>query len=181
MKKKINFYKIINMSTTKSHLLIVAALAFAACNETSSDNSIAASTGKDSITFDISSARSAVEASNTRFMESIRKGDSVGVAAAYTSDALIMPANSEAISGKDAAPFWGSFIRMGVKDAKLITEEVIGNAELLAETGKYEIYLADNKLADKGKYIVIWKQVDGSWKMYRDIFTTSLPAAPAKK
>ena len=169
------------MSAIKSPLLIVVTLAFAACNETSSDNSIAASSEKDSINFDISSARSAVEASNSKFMENMKKGDSVGVASAYTSDALIMPANSESISGKDAVSFWGSFIRMGVKDAKLITEEVIGNAELLAETGKYEVYLADNKLADKGKYIVIWKPVDGTWKMYRDIFTTSLPAVPAKK
>ena len=169
------------MSAIKSQLLIVVTLAFAACNETSSDNSIAGSSEKDSITFDISSARSAVEASNSKFMENMKKGDSVGVASAYTSDALIMPANSESISGKDAVSFWGSFIRMGVKDAKLITEEVIGNAELLAETGKYEVYLADNKLADKGKYIVIWKPVEGGWKMYRDIFTTSLPAAPAKK
>jgi ketosteroid isomerase-like protein len=169
------------MTSSKPPILIVVALAFMACNEPSTDNTIAAANEKDSVTFDISSARSAVEASNSKFMESIKKGDSAGAASAYTQDAKIMPANSEAVSGKDAAAFWGSFIRMGVKEAKLVTEEVIGNADLLAETGSYEVYLADNKMVDKGKYVVVWKPVDGSWKMYRDIFTTSLPAAPAVK
>ena len=70
--------------------------------------------------------------------------------------------------------------RMGVKDLKLTTDEVSGNEEQLAETGKYEIYDAENKLLDKGKYVVVWKLVNGSWKMYRDIWNTSMPAAPAK-
>lgn len=169
------------MSTFKSQLLIVVTLAFAACNEPTTDNTITTSIEKDSTVFNISTARSDVDAANNKFMESIKKGDSVGAASVYSSDALIMPANSESISGKDVASLWGSFIRSGVKEAKLTTDELIGNAALLVETGKYEIYLADHKLADKGKYVVVWKQADGSWKMYRDIFTTSLPAAPTKK
>jgi len=87
----------------------VVALAFVACNEPSTDNNIGAANEKDSISFNISTARSAVEAVNNKFMESIKKGDSVGAASVYAQDALIMPANSEAISGKDASSFWGSF------------------------------------------------------------------------
>jgi len=30
-------------------------------------------------------------------------------------------------------------------------------------------------MLDKGKYIVIWKKVDGEWKYYRDIFNSDLP------
>jgi len=29
---------------------------------------------------------------------------------------------------------------------------------------------------DKGKYIVIWKQEEGQWKLHRDIFNSSMPA-----
>jgi ketosteroid isomerase-like protein len=169
------------MTTTKPTLLVVLALAFMACNQPSPDNNTTVATEKDSVTFDISSARAAVEAANNKFMENMKKGDSVGVASGYSQDALVMPTNSEPVPGKDLATFWGSFVRMGVKDAKLITEEVIGNAELLVETGRYEIYLADNKLVDQGKYVVVWKPVDGGWKMYRDIFNTSLPPAKTKK
>jgi hypothetical protein len=29
---------------------------------------------------------------------------------------------------------------------------------------------------DEGKYIVIWKQVEGQWKLHRDILNSSRPA-----
>ena len=29
---------------------------------------------------------------------------------------------------------------------------------------------------DQGKYVVIFKQVEGRWKLHRDIWNTSLPA-----
>ena len=32
------------------------------------------------------------------------------------------------------------------------------------------------KIADKGKYIVIWKKEDGKWKIHRDLSNTDLPA-----
>jgi hypothetical protein len=34
---------------------------------------------------------------------------------------------------------------------------------------------------DKGKYVEIWKKENGEWKIYADIWNTSLPPAPAKK
>ena len=33
--------------------------------------------------------------------------------------------------------------------------------------------------ADSGKYLVVWKNDGGSWKLHRDIWTTSQPAAAA--
>ena len=48
------------------------------------------------------------------------------------------------------------------------------------ETGRYELYDAQNKILDKGKYVVVWKQENGEWKLFRDIFNSDLPAAPAK-
>jgi len=58
-----------------------------------------------------------------------------------------------------------------------MTDEVTGNGEMLAETAHYEMYGADNKLLDKGKYVVVWKPVNGEWKLYRDIWNSSMPAA----
>ena len=39
----------------------------------------------------------------------------------------------------------------------------------------YATYGADDQVADQGKYIVLWPQVDGAWKLHRDIFNSSLP------
>ena len=30
-------------------------------------------------------------------------------------------------------------------------------------------------MLDKGKYVVVWENENGSWKIYRDIFNTSMP------
>ena len=69
---------------------------------------------------------------------------------------------------------------MGVKEIKLTTDDVTGNGELAGETGKYEMYGNNNKLLDKGKYVVIWKNENGEWKLYRDIWNTSMPAKSKK-
>jgi hypothetical protein len=52
--------------------------------------------------------------------------------------------------------------------------EALGNTAI--EVGTYTAAGADGKMADKGKYIVIWKRVGNDWKIHRDIFNTSMPA-----
>ena len=157
------------------------AICMVACNTETSDSKTAeTSESKDSHSFDLSSAKTSIEAENTKFMDAFKKGDSTAVASNYAPDAVLLPPNSEPVKGDGIAPLWGSFIRMGVKDVKLMIDDVSGNHDQLAETGHYEIYGAENKMLDKGKYIVVWKPVDGTWKMYRDIWNSSMPAAPTK-
>jgi ketosteroid isomerase-like protein len=37
--------------------------------------------------------------------------------------------------------------------------------------------LKDGTIADKGKYIVVWKKEDGKWKLHRDLSNSDLPVA----
>src|SRR5688572_22618369 len=151
-----------------------------ACNSATTDSKTSeAAEAKESSNFDLAAARSAVDAANAKFMDGIKKGDSAAIAALYTDDAVAMPPNMEPVRGAAIAGLWGSVIRMGVKDAKFMTDDVSGNADMLAETARYEMYGADNKLLDKGKYVVVWKPVNGEWKLHRDIWNSSMPAAPA--
>jgi ketosteroid isomerase-like protein len=39
----------------------------------------------------------------------------------------------------------------------------------LIELGTVETMDMDNNLKSTGKYLVVWKQEDGEWKIYRDI------------
>ncbi|HUF95927.1 MAG TPA: hypothetical protein VMO52_07580 [Acidimicrobiia bacterium] len=41
--------------------------------------------------------------------------------------------------------------------------------------GKYSLYGDDETLADRGKIMVLWKNADGTWKMHRDTWNSSLP------
>ena len=162
-------------------MVAASALFIVACNSASTDNTSSdAINAKDSVQFDPAKAKSAIETENSKFIEALKKGDSAGMASNYTQDAWAMPPNSATAKGNEILSLWGSFIRAGVKGAKLSTDDISGTAEQLAETGNYEMYGDNNKLLDKGKYVAVWKLENGKWKMYRDIWNTSMAAAPAK-
>ena len=125
-------------------------------------------------------ARAAIEEANGRFSALVAKGDSAGLAAMYAADAQVFPPHSDIVTGTAIQKLWQGVIDSGVKSAKLTTVDVIDAADLASETGKYEMIGAEGTVLDSGKYVVVWKQVGGRWKILRDIWNTSLPAAAAK-
>jgi ketosteroid isomerase-like protein len=64
---------------------------------------------------------------------------------------------------------------MGVKEAKLDIVEVEGQGDAVIEVGRYRLSGAGGEMMDQGKYIVIWKQDEGRWKLHRDIWNSSEP------
>jgi len=150
-----------------------------ACNNSGTTGS----TSEDSSTkmttessFDPDKARTAIANETAKFAEEFKKGDSVALAAHYASDGMIMPQNSEAVKKDGLVSMWSSFIRSGIKELKLDVQDVTGNEDMLTETGTYELIGDNNKSLDKGKYVVVWRNENGSWKIFRDIFNTNLPA-----
>ena len=154
-------------------LLVAGSLSMVACSDTSTPETGTISTS-DTSTFDLSKARAFVDADNAKFIEEIKKGDSSALAEHYHSEGQLLSTNSEPVMRNNISSAWGSFIRMGVKDFKLTTTDLVGNDELLVETGLYEIYGDNNNAIDKGKYIVVWKTENGNWKIYRDIANTNM-------
>lgn len=167
--------KIIGMQV----ILIVFVFLFS-CNNTAKDTTtVKDTTAKE---FDMGDAKKKIREKIDRFEQQIKIVDSAGLASVYSSDAWLMPPNSETVKGNDIADFWGGAIRiLGVKEAKINTDDVVGNSELLVETGNYEMFGADNKRLDKGKFIAVWKMENGEWKIYRDIWNSSMLPPPAPK
>jgi ketosteroid isomerase-like protein len=125
--------------------------------------------------FDLAAARNAIDASNQQFGRLMAAGDSAGLVAMYHSEAMVYPPNMP--SGNRNV--MGSIVKMlpgmGIKTATLRSTEVVGDENMLVETGSFE--MGDgSKTVDKGKYMVVWKQEDGTWKMYRDMWNSDAPA-----
>ncbi len=121
--------------------------------------------------------RNAILAAEETFMANFKKGDAASIAALYTKEAQLMPPNSDFVNGPQAIqPMFQSFMDMGVKSMNLETVEVDGFGDTASEVGKYTLETADGTIVDKGKYIVLWKQETGKWKLHRDIFNSSMPA-----
>lgn len=128
--------------------------------------------------FDIEKAKTAITEVNQKMMEAVTKGDSSAFASLYHSQAIVMPANDEAVSGTEKiTSSVGGLIRTGML-LKLTTSSVWGDADLVVEEGGYEMTDKSGTHIDHGKYIVLWKEENGQWKLYRDIWNSSMPMAP---
>jgi uncharacterized protein (TIGR02246 family) len=121
--------------------------------------------------------KDAIEAGDAQFSAAAAKGDAAAVAALYSRDAQVMPAGSDAIRGTEAIQkyYQGAF-DAGVAAVDLKTLEVFGHGPTATEVGEYELRDRAGKLLDRGKYIVVWRHVEAKWKIFRDIFVTSVPA-----
>ena len=129
------------------------------------------------LTLDKKWAKSFVDSINAKFSEQIALGDSAALASHYWSDAELLLDNSEVVKGKDILNAWGGAIRMGVKEMTFSTTDITGSPTFIIETGNYEMKDGSKSLLDRGKYVVVWENRNGEWKLYRDIGSTSMPAA----
>jgi uncharacterized protein (TIGR02246 family) len=110
------------------------------------------------------------------FEQTFWRGDSAGMAELYTEDGMLLPTGRDFIKGKKAIrEFWQGAMDMGVKEAKLDIVEVEGQGDAVIEVGRYRLSGAGGEMMDQGKYIVIWKQDEGRWKLHRDIWNSSEP------
>jgi len=123
------------------------------------------------------SVRAAIDAKNKEWMQYFESGDTDSLAnKVYTSDCKLCPSNMPEVLGHAAvANVFKSVKGMGIKKAVLTTKEVGGGENgPVYEYGYWEFFTADGNSVDNGKYIVIWKQENGQWLYYIDIFNSNV-------
>jgi uncharacterized protein (TIGR02246 family) len=122
--------------------------------------------------------RAAIEAANKKFMDGAARHDAALIASVYTEDAEAFPPNSDIVRGRPALQkLWQSVLDSGIAAFELNTTEVGADGNLAYEVGTYAMKTKDGTVADRGKYCVVWKRVNGQWLLHRDIWTTNLPEA----
>ena len=125
----------------------------------------------------MSYTRAAIDAGNRNFMAHFGRQDAAGMASLYTASGCVMPANNEILSGTaNVEAFWQGAFDSGLKEAVLETVELEEHGDTAIETGHYTLKAAGGAVADHGKYIVVWKNDGGTWKLHKDIWNTSQPA-----
>lgn len=125
-----------------------------------------------------SAVHAAIEAGNKKFSDGAAKHDAAVIATAYSEDAEAFPPNSDVVRGRPALQkLWQSVLDSGIAGIELKTTEVESAGSMAYEVGTYAMKAKDGKIADHGKYCVVWKRVNGQWLLHRDIWSTSLPEA----
>ncbi len=130
---------------------------------------------------DLAQVRQLIEEANIKFGEAVRSNDASTLASYYTEDAtLLPPPNAPIIKGREGIEaYWATGFQMGLKDVVLTTVEVMAIGDMVCEIGEADATFHPegmDEIKDKGKYLVIWKNVEGAWKLYVDIYNSSLPA-----
>jgi uncharacterized protein (TIGR02246 family) len=100
--------------------------------------------------------------------------DPAGLAAIYAEDGALLPPNSDTISGRAAIEaYWAEFQASGI-GAEITDTEVYAQGDLGYTVGTLAATDAGGATLDEGKYVVIWRNVDGKWQIHRDIWNSSL-------
>ena len=123
----------------------------------------------------MSDPKSAIAATNQAFMDTFEAGDAHGLVQWYTGGAELLPPGRGVVSGHAAIEsYWEMAMGMGIARAHLETREVTDHGDLAVEVGRYTLFAADGREMDHGKYILVWKNEGGTWRIHRDMWNTSV-------
>lgn len=118
-----------------------------------------------------------IAAANKEFEAAIKRRDSAAIAGLYTGDGVLLPPNSPLVQGQEAIrAFWQGILDLGVDEVRLESVSIEPQGNTAVEVGRGTIRLPDGAVADEVKYIVVWKDEGGSWKLRYDIWNSSRPA-----
>ena len=121
-----------------------------------------------------SSLHSIIRSANDHFESAFAQGDSAGLANLYTDNAMLLPTEADFVKGKKAiGDFWQAAMNMGVKGIKLDILEIEDHGDSAVDIGQYSLSGEGGQLLDQGKYLVLWKNEAGGWKLDRDMWNSS--------
>ena len=115
--------------------------------------------------------KSDIQALNDRLSAAVNRGDVAGMGALYAPDAVMLPPDNSVQSGAAIGPYLGAFEKGGA-NLKLTTTDVVRlSPDYIREVGIASFdTLGDKPKTVKGTYVVVWKKVGGTWKLWTDIF-----------
>jgi ketosteroid isomerase-like protein len=94
----------------------------------------------------------------------------------YTDNSVFMPPNKPLLRGRVALKgFYEGLLQGGSTDLKLTPEDVAGHGPLAYESGSYSMMNAGTH--DRGKFLFVFRNMGGNWKIEYTIWSSDLPAA----
>jgi uncharacterized protein (TIGR02246 family) len=116
----------------------------------------------------------------TQWAATYNAKDAAKLAGFYTEDAAYMPSNQPTVKGRAAieAHFKQEF-QQGFTNLKLTPMESAISGSQAYEAGTATITVPGGR-TENGKYVVVFKQVGGAWKIACDINNTDQPSPPSK-
>jgi uncharacterized protein (TIGR02246 family) len=133
---------------------------------------------------DTAADETALKAVPGAWMEAYNAGDADSVANLYAEGAVLMPPGVPAIIGRAAIK---EFIAADIRQSKAAglafkVDEPTGvgiSGDLGWASGTDSVKNASGETVDSGKYLAVYRRIDGKWKLIRDTWNSDAPPAAA--
>jgi hypothetical protein len=125
--------------------------------------------------FDLEAARTIIARHNARFTEAHVSGDVAAIDALFLPDARSYPPGAPAAIGIQAIhALTVDFLKAGITEFREETTAFSGNAEQIVDEGVYVLTYGEG-VTERGKYINVWRQVNGNWRIQANIWNADPP------
>ena len=124
----------------------------------------------------------AIRETNEQWLALIRDHDAAAVSRLYTADGAMMAPGAPIAQGQPALEkAWGGLMQMPGFGLTFEADEIVvaSGGDMALDRGAYQFSLdgPNGATTEIGKYVVVWRNVDGQWKVAADIFNSD--GAPA--
>lgn len=122
-----------------------------------------------------------IAGANKNWLRMVADKDAKGIGNLYAADGVLMMPDTKIITGPEAiADAWAGMLNQPGASMKFQTSQldIAKSGDLASDRGTYEFAFdgKDGRLMDVGKFVVVWKKVNGTWKVAADIFNSDLEA-----
>jgi ketosteroid isomerase-like protein len=168
------------MKTFAVAIVIGLSLIFTASNQTPATKAENTNAAPAKPTVSRAEEEKALREADVAWSAAGEKKDLDGLVSFVTDDSIQLPPNAPTAKGKDAVrKEWSNIL--GLKDVAVkwepTTVQVADSGELGYTSGTYTLSFTDpkaGKIDDKGKYLEVWKKVDGKWKSHLDMYSSDI-------
>lgn len=130
----------------------------------------------DAPAFDLTRARAQIEALNAKFTQAHVMGDSTTIDSMFTPDARSLPPGADAAVGIAAIhALTMNFLQVGITEFREETVDFYGTADYVVDEGTYVLTYGTSPATERGKYLNVWKKVNGEWKLKTNIWNLDAP------
>ena len=133
---------------------------------------------------DEAAVRETIEAKDQAWADAAVAGDAAAIAQQYAADAIVAPPGSPRVTGNAAIQelFTGWLAEAPISSATLDSDviTVAASGDYAHAVGSYTMSGTapdGSEWSDQGKYVAVWENVDGDWKIVADIWNSDNPPA----
>jgi len=127
---------------------------------------------------DLATVKSEIESNDMEYEKAYNSKDLKGLVSYYAKGAQVFAPNEKILNGLNAiSDFYKTYTNQDSINykIKLTVKDVFAAGDLAVGSGIYSININDSTTVDNGKYLSLFKKIDGKYKSIRDIWNSSKP------